>query len=51
MYQNYNIDKQAMFDALNRANPKIKLPASIWIYEQTRPQWAKEVRKKMGLDE
>ena len=51
MYQNYNIDKQALFDALKRANRNIKLPPSIWIYEQTRPQWAKEVRKKMGLDE
>ena len=51
MYQNYNIDKKALFDALKRANHNIKLPASIWVYEQTRPQWAKEVRKKMGLDE
>ncbi|GFD94081.1 hypothetical protein KUL156_03930 [Alteromonas sp. KUL156] len=51
MYQNYSINKQAMFDALKKANRNIKLPASIWDYEQSRPQWAKEVRKQMGLDE
>lgn len=51
MYQNYSVDKQAMFNALKQANSKIKLPANIWAYEQSRPQWAREVRKKMGFDE
>lgn len=51
MYQNYNINKQAMFDALERANHNIKLPASIWTYEQSRPEWAEKIRKKMGLDD
>ena len=51
MYQNYNIDRQAMFDALKKANNNIKLPESIWAYRQTRPTWAKAARKRIGLDD
>lgn len=50
MYQNFNVDRRAMFDALKKANSRIELPEGVWAYTTIRPQWAKHARKKIGLD-
>ncbi|MFC4701747.1 hypothetical protein ACFO4O_16465 [Glaciecola siphonariae] len=51
MYQNYSIDRQKLFDALQKANPSIIVPDGPWEYEITRPQWAHKVREKLNIDD